>query len=454
MSRRKKKVITNGLNDLVTGLGAFNTMTGGSQLAGYGTIAFNNNYAMITLNHVALSYLYTSSGIIQTAIELPTQDALSRGIEVTSPEMDADDIAELLDHMERTDQWTRLRQAWNWGRLYGGAGLVINSNQESGEPLNYRKLYNSPLELYDVDRWQLMSQQDLENIDDENLFFLRGQPIHPSRVMIIKGKRAPWRIRRQLRGWGMSEAERMIPPLNKYMKTQNVMYEIMDEAKVDVYRIEGLANQLGSAAGTLQMQRTIELTNQLKSVTNAIVMDKNDEFETKTQAFSGLADAMSENRIDIASALRMPVTKLFGLSASGFNTGESDLENYNMMVESEIRTPMTPIIRRLIELNMWGLWGRVADFTIKWPTLRTMTAQEEQTAQDSKFNRATIAYEHGLINSEEWGQIMQSENILPLETRAADGQLEDAPTPPPEPTKITGSTTVHRNSIKLIRGSK
>ncbi len=451
---RKKKIRTNNFSDLVTSMGAFNTMTGGSQLAGYGTTAFNNNYALITLNHVALSYLYTSNGIIQTAIELPTQDALSKGIELTSPEMDADDIAELLDHMERTDQWTRLRQAWNWGRLYGGAGLVINSNQDSGEPLNYRRLYNSPLELYDVDRWQLMSQQDLEHLDDENMFFLHGQPIHPSRVMIIKGKRAPWRVRRQLRGWGMSETERMIPPLNLYLKTQNVLYEIMDEAKVDVYRIDGLANQLYTTTGTLAMQKSIELTNQLKSHTNALVMDKNDEFETKNQSFGGLADVMGENRIGIASALRMPVTKLFGLSASGFNTGESDLENYNMMVESEIRTPMNSVIRKLIELNMWSLWGRVVDFTITWPTLRTMTAQEEQTAQDSKFNRAIVAYEHGLINSEEWGQIMQSEDILPLETRASDGLLDDAPTPPPEPTKITGSTTVHRNSIKIIRGDK
>lgn len=433
-------MITNGLTELVATMKVANTMTGGSMLAGYDTIGYNNNYSLITLNRIILTYLYTSSGIIQTAIDLPTQDALSKGIEIDSNQMSADDIDELLDFMEQTDQWAKLRQAWNWGRLYGGAGLVLNSNQDPRQPLDYRNLDKTPIEFYDVDRWQLTSgaiyqgiDADTDDLSSNGEFYLHGQPIHESRVLTTKGRRAPYYVRRQLRGWGMSEAERMIPPLNLYLKTQNVLYEILDEAKIDVYRMKDLASKLATAASTANIERRVQLTNELKSVTNAILLDAQDEFEQKTMSFGGLAEVMAENRIGISAALRMPLTKLFGLSASGFNTGESDLENYNLMVESDIRMPMKPIVRKMIEINMFHLWGRKAPFRLNWPSLRVLSAEEEERVKDSKFNRATLAYEKGLIDSEEWGQIMQNESIISINTRAADGLLPEQPTPPEEP---------------------
>jgi len=437
-----EKMVTNGLTELVATMKVANTITGGSMLAGYDTVAWNNNYSLLTLNRMILTYLYTSSGIIQTAIDLPTQDALSRGIEIESPQMSADDIDELLDFMEKTDQWTKLRQAWNWGRLYGGAALIVNTNQDPEKPMDYRRLDMTPIEFYDVDRWQISSGRpyiegydQTDEISDAESWLLFGQPIHKSRVLTISGRRAPYYVRRQLRGWGMSEAERMIPPLNLYLKTQNVLYEILDEAKIDVYRMKDLAAKLATAASTANIERRVQLTNELKSVTNAILLDAQDEFEQKTMSFGGLAEVMGENRIGISAALRMPMTKLFGLSASGFNTGESDLENYNLMIESDIRMPMKPIIRKMVEINMFHLWGRKAPFSLKWPSLRVLSALEEEQVKDSKFNRATVAYEKGLIDSEEWGQIMQNEGIISINTRAADGLLPEQPTPPEEPGK-------------------
>ncbi len=246
----------------------------------------------------------------------------------------------------------------------------------------------------------------------------------------------------------MSEAERMIAPLNAYLKTQNVLYEILDEAKISVFRFEGLSSKLSSGDGTAAIQQRVQMMNEIKSVTNALMLDMKDEFEQKTLAMGGMSEVMKDNRIGIAAALRMPVTKLFGISASGFNTGESDLESYNMMVESDIRAPMKSMVRQLVELNMWHLWGRKADFTIKWPSLRLLTSQEEETVKDSKFNRAIVAYERGLISPSEWGEIMQNENLISIKTKAGDGILPDAPIPPPAP------ATMAQNSFKVTRNKR
>lgn len=438
MKEKTEQIINNSLSDLVAGVRVSTMLTGGSDLASYGTIAYNNNYSLLTLNRIILTYLYTSSGIFQTAIDLPTQDALSRGIEIESDQMSPGDIDELLDFMEESGQWTTLLSAWNWARLYGGSGLIINTNQDSDKPLNFKELHGRPFATYDADRWQFDNAHPYAGDMDEMIFgeppdyfYLYGQKIHISRVIKIRGKRAPYYVRRQLRGWGMSEGERMIKDLNLYLKTQNVLYEILDESKIDVYKINGLAQKLINEAGTTAVTRRIQLANEMKNYVNALIMDAKDEYESKSQTFTGLAEVGRENRIGICSALRMPQTKLFGLSASGFNTGESDLENYNMMVESETRSPMRQVIRELIVLNMYHLFGREAPFRFKFPPLRLLGAKEEQEVKNAQQARALALYDRGLLNSSELGEILENDSLVTTETDLTSGKLPDQPDPPP-----------------------
>jgi len=222
--------------------------------------------------------------------------------------------------------------------------------------------------------------------------------MHASRAIIGKGKQAPVYIRRQLFGWGMSEAERMLRDLNNYLKTQDVLYEILDESKIDVYHIMGLANKLATAGGADIIKNRVQAANQIKSYVNALVLDKEEDFEQKTMAFGGLAEVMSENRIGIASALRMPMTKLFGISASGFSTGENDTDNYNQMVESEIQVKMRPAIREVIKIACANIWGVVPEFRFTFPSLKVLPALEQQTINESKINSMCALFDRGLIS--------------------------------------------------------
>lgn len=455
MKEKTERILNNSLTDLVAGVKVASLFTGGSDLADYGTVAYNNNYSLLTLNRVILTYLYTSSGIIQTAIDLPTQDALSKGIEIESGEMSSDEIETLMDHMERSGQWEKLRDAWNWARLYGGSGLVLATNDDPKKPLNLDRLENTPVDFYDVDRWQFDNAHpyggDFEDRfyygDEPEIYYMFGMPIHSSKIIRIKGKRAPYYVRRQLRGWGMSEAERMIPPLNLFLKTNNVLYEILDEAKVDVYKIEGFNNKLIQRAGTEGITSRIQLANELKNYVNALVMDVKDEYEQKQMSFGGLAEINSENRIGIAAALRMPVTKLFGLSASGFNTGISDLENYNMMVESDVRMPIRPVIRTMLEINMAHLWGYVPSFQFSFPSLRVMDPLQEQEVKNSQMNRAMALYDRGLISPEETGKILRKDSVVDVETEMEKGMVTN-PEPPNGPESVI-PTTIPSTGTKM-----
>jgi len=160
MSRNRKPremaKYENSLSSLALNLGRAEGMTtGGSYLSAYNTIAHSNNYSLITLNRIILTYLYTGNGIFQTAIQLPVQDAIGKGIEIDSGELSNEDIDAVFEYWEEHGIWETLLNGWTWGRLYGGAAILVNTNQDPESELDIKRLQNSPIELYDIDRWQL-----------------------------------------------------------------------------------------------------------------------------------------------------------------------------------------------------------------------------------------------------------------------------------------------------------
>lgn len=440
MSRNRKpraKTLENNLSSVSSNLGAMAGGTGGSFLSSYNTQAFSNNYSLITLNRIILTYMYTGNGIFQTAVQLPIQDAIGKGIEIESGELDNDDIQKVYEYWEEKGIWETILNTWTWIRLFGGGALLINTEQDPEKPLNYRRLDKSSLEFYDIDRWQLDTNiavfddwdSYIKGGDNKGLIYLSGQPIHESRFLRGSGKRAPHYVRRQLRGWGMSEGERMIRDLNLYLKTQDATFELVDEAKIDVYKINGLANKLLTNGGTSAITNRIQTANEIKNYVNALVLDSGEEYQQKMINFAGLSEVMNQNRMGVAAALRMPLTKLFGISASGFNTGESDLENYNSMVESEIRAPMRPMIRELLKVTMSHLFGYVPSFSFSYPSLREMTPEVEQEVKTSEENRILALYDRGLLDSEETMQSLRKVNVIQIETKAEQGLVPN-PIPP------------------------
>ena len=190
----------------------------------------------------------------------------------------------------------------------------------------------------------------------------------------------------------------------------------------------GLANKLATTGGSALIRNRIQAANEIKSYVNALVLDKEEEFEQKTLTFSGLSEVMAENRIGIASALRMPMTKLFGLSASGFSTGEEDTDNYNQMVESEVQAKMRPAIRDCIKLACANLWGYVPNSAFLSPLSRCFPELDAEQIRASRTTRLLSLHTAGLITSGKaiGDELAKNEDI----SSELAAQFVDAPIPP------------------------
>ena len=233
-----------------------------------------------------------------------------------------------------------------------------------------------------------------------------------------------WSGRPRLRGWGFSVAEALVRSINQYLKATDLGFEVLDEFKLDVYRLKDLASTLGSAQGEAAVKRRMTLANWLKNYQNALVLDKEDEFDHKQLSFSGLAEAMQGIRMQVASDMRMPLTKLFGISAAGFNSGEDDIEVYNSMVESSVRNKVKYILMKVIKLKCQKLFSFVPeDLTIEFQPLREMSSEQEETVKTGIFNRVLAAKSAGEITTHEFREACNKADLLPITLDTSEDAL-------------------------------
>ena len=422
------------------------------------TLANANAYTPISLNRILLSYSYMTQGLIRTVVQQPVDDAFKGGFKLKSSQLDPDEILELQRAMKRTQPRNALRKmgktvggwvnynacadlarsdvsaikhAGYWGRLYGGAGLIANTDQDFKKPLDVEAIReDSPLVFIPADRWELvLSNINIYDYKQPAPYDYYGYQLHTSRVMKFIWNEAPSYIRLRLQGWGMSEIEQCIRSIQAFLKFENLMFELLDEAKIDVWKMKNYNSSLLSATGTERVRQAVWLTNQLKSYSNAIVMDSQDEYEQKKldSLFTGLASCWEQLRLNLCSDLKIPRNKLFGESAGGFSSGEDSLENYNCVVEG-VREVSEPLVLEVAGLRCQQLHGFVPDdLEVEWPSLRVMKQTDMEDVATKKQARTMALLDAGLYDAREASEVLQKDDLLPIETKVLKGKSAGLP---------------------------
>ena len=423
VQRLTEEEISNSLTTLIDGI----TTGQGTQVSQIDTLFINQRWYLVSNYRQLLSQAYTEHGIVQTLIDQPVDDGFRAGFDIKTEMLDGDDLEQVCVYMERNKVLHAITQSCKWSRLYGGGAILILTDQDPTQPLNIKRIgKDTPLEFRSVDMWELFcSEQNVQNAPDvgkklgENMgdfYDYYGHKIHKSRVLRVEGKEPPSYVRPRLRGWGMSEVERLVRSLNQYMKNQNVIFDLLDEAKVDVYKMDGLNDALISTNGTEKVSTRIQHANTLKNYNNALTLDAKDDYVQKQINFTGLSDILIQIRQGIAADLKMPITKLFGVSAAGFNSGEDDIENYNSMIESEIRAKMRYIVADVVCIICQKLFGVMPDdLLINFKPLRILSALDEEQVKEKKFNRVMSAFQSGLATAQEAKESINKDSLLGVE---------------------------------------
>jgi hypothetical protein len=187
-----------------------------------------------------------------------------------------------------------------------------------------------------------------------------------------------------------------------------------------------------SPDGFNAVQQTVAQMNYQKNYQNAVVMDAEDDFDHKQLSFAGLADAQAEIRMQVASDMNMPVIKLFGQSQSTGGLGTSsteEMENYNLMIESDVRGKIKYHILRMAELRCQNLFGHIPeDLEGEFKPLRELPPVDQETVKTQKWTRIKEAKAMGGLTELEFRDACNKGNIFDIQldtTEAALNELDE-----------------------------
>lgn len=385
------------------------------------SLFYNSSPYLLTLNWVPLTYAYKSNGFIQTAINQIVDDAFRNdGLIIDTKTLETDELEQLKQVMEDEGDIEAIKDVIRWGQLYGGGVLIANTDQDPELPLDEKQLKGKKLKFMASDRWQCIANgispemaKDFTLTDNLTNPNEGGIKIDGSRVGVFTGVKAPYMLRAMLQGWGLSIFEAIIPPLTQYLKSMGVTLELLDEAKIDVIKIFNLATTLMSPGGEEAIRKRLQLVTDNKNYKSSIAMDSEDDYQQKQISFSGLPEMIVQIQYLVCAALKRPYSKIFGKGSSGFSSGEDDLENYNTIVDSEIRTPARQLIKWVVDLRCLQLFGRkLPDFRPRWKPLRVMSEKDEAEIKSRKLADFLQLSDRQIMTKRQVAQKLTEEGIV------------------------------------------
>ncbi|MER9829179.1 DUF1073 domain-containing protein [Mesorhizobium sp. M0134] len=289
-------------------------------------------------------------------------------------------------------------------RLFGGSAIHIGTGDANlAEPLDVERITKGGLKYLTVLSRRQLSIGEIER-DPASEWY--GKPriyrvsagdkaqvdIHPSRLVIFTGNAQP---DFELVGggeltWGDSVLLAVMDAIKQADGTAANIASLIFEAKVDIIRIPNFMASLANEGYKAKILERYTLANTSKGINGTLMLDKEEEYESKSANFSTLPDILDRFLQIVSGAADIPTTRLLGQSPAGMNaTGESDLRNYYDRLSAMQALEMTPAMYRLDEcLIRSALGSRPKNIYYEWAPLWGMSDKEKADVFKTKADAA------------------------------------------------------------------
>lgn len=408
--RPRKKIYENGFKNIVDNVIENSILEKKAPLQNIKSADYNLRQDLYTFNFNNLTYRYATDGIFKTLIEQPVLDAFKK-FEIITDELDEEEKKKVMNDFYKKDYDLKIKNVMFWDRLYGGACLYYDNN-----------------DYIVFNKWDLSNVEKSNNILDDKVssekdLYFNGIKLEKDNCFILTGIEAPFYLKKFLNGWGLSIVEPLVAPSNLYEKTLNLIYELLDEAKIDVYKVDGLKDSVLAGQDKAVIDK-IQLTNILKNYINAIVLDGVDNYEQKQLTnISSITQVLQEIKLDICASMKIPAVILWGMSPSGFSSGEFDLKQYQDKIQQEIQPRLKKVILYVLTRQIKELYNLdIENIDINFQNYIIQTKEQEENTKDKIFNRAKMLFDSKLLTKKELFEILKNENIININTKAEESE--------------------------------
>jgi len=374
-------------------------MPGRDKMTGY-------KYVKALWGRDQLEAAFQGDWIARKAISIPAQDATR---EWRSWQAKANQI-ELIESTEKRLQLQlKLEAALVKARLYGGCCILIGVDGDLSSELLPDMVAKDGLKFIHV---LAPHQLSIDNLIVDLASPYYGQPefyflqdasrtervrIHPSRMVRLIGLDSPDAMSNN--GWGDPVMQVIHDAVSSAGTVAQSIATLISEAKVDVIKIPGMTEIMSTDEGTTRLIKRFSEANVAKSVVNALIIDKEEEWQRIGTQFGGMPEILQMYLQIAAGAADIPVTRFLGRSAAGLNaTGEFDLQNYYDRIASDQAIRLTPALEKLDQVVIRSALGSLdPNIFYEWNSLWQMDKTQEADIAKKKAEVSKFDVDAGLV---------------------------------------------------------
>ncbi|WEA24038.1 anti-CBASS protein Acb1 family protein [Rhizobium binxianense] len=345
-------------------------------------------YAHTVMSDEQLIAAYSTAWLPRKIVDIPALDACRkwRDWQAKKPQIEA-----IEEEEKRLNVKGRILEAAKKGRLFGGAAVYIGTGDaDPMQPLDVERIGKGGIRYLNVMTRRQLSAGEIDRNPESEWY---GQPsfyklsganglqvdIHPSRLVRFTGAMPaddeitgnPWQ------GWGDSVLQATLDAIKNADSTAGNIASLVFEAKIDIIRIPDFMASLNNETYRAKILERYTLANMSKGINGTLLLDKEEEYETKTAQLGGLTEILMAFMQIVSGAADIPVTRLLGQSPAGMNsTGTSDMKNYHDRIQSMQELEFSPAMRRLDECIERSADVRDPDVYYRWAPLEQMSEKE------------------------------------------------------------------------------
>lgn len=380
-------------------------------VAGLGTDRDKRSYSVWAdpriLTRQELENMYRGSWLAKKIVNAVADDMTREWLHVT---FDGEELGTTIEQAEKRFALKRkTNEALKWSRLYGGAVIIIGTRDRNlAKPLDVKNVRKGDLRyLHVVDRWRLSPagslNRDLESpnfgMPDSYVLAESTVQVHHTRVLRFNGEKLPYFAWLRNAMWDDSVLQHVMDSLMNCDTTTQAIATMMFESNVDVVKSEGLADVLARKDGQAVLTKRFQVAALLKSFNRMLLLDGTESYEKKQNSFANLDKVIQQFMIDVSGAADIPMTRLFGTSATGMNaTGDNDVRNYYDMVSAKQEAELRPQLEYLYEVLVRSELGHMPeDFRFDFNPLWQLSETEQATVEKTRAERDQVYLNAGVV---------------------------------------------------------
>ena len=401
------------------GDGLMNVMQGlntASDSRSYDRFTFGDEFGGMWDDPHQLYAAVRSSWLARAIIDMPAEDGLREWRKFTCEQAE-----EIQKEEKRVRLSSRFRSLSVADRMTGGAVMVmLIEGQDLSEPLDLNRVGKGSLKgLRVFDRYEVAcSEANITDPLSEN-FLMPGYytiagghtVIHHSNCVVMTGVNTSNYLRRMEQGWGDSVLRQCMSDIKDIVASKEGLAALLRKASVDIFKTPAVNYAANDEAEQLAIKRITSFKMGLSNH-NLGVINEAEELLRLGAQFGGTSEALNKLMIYLSGALKIPMTKLFGVQSKGMgDSGEGDQKNYNTTLKSAQEVKYRPALEVVDEVLVRSALGYFPDdCEFEWNPLYQESGAEKAQGRLANVQADQIDLDMGVVTVSQLQRKRQAED--------------------------------------------